>query len=75
MSRVRIPEADKDQSAFQEVDLGDRKSRHYLRSADKENIPPDVRPGLKRLTISPGANESTTSITRAPKVSTMRCST
>jgi hypothetical protein len=69
VSKLRILEADKDKSAFQEVDLGERRARDYLRSADKENIPPPVvRHGLKRLAISPGANES---ISRTPKVSLM----
>jgi hypothetical protein len=74
VSQLRIPEGDKDQPVFQEVDLGERRFRDYLHSADKENIPPPGH-GLKRLTISPGANESTVSIARIPKVSMMRCHT
>lgn len=76
VSQSRIPEADTGKYVFQEVDLGERRPRDYLHSADKENIPPPgVGHGLKRLAISPGANESTVSIARTPKVSTARSST
>ena len=73
VSHLQIPEADKDRSVFQEVDLGERRSRDRHHPADKENIPPpDVGYGLKRLAISSGANESTVSVARTPKVSMIR---
>ena len=67
---MQITEADKDQSTFQEVDLGEMKSRDRDHSADKENVPPArLNHGLKRLGISPTTNESTASISRTTKVS------
>lgn len=61
-----IPDSNGDQ--FQEVDLGERKSRSHRHFADKENIPPPVtNHGLKRLVMSPGANASTVSVARTPK--------
>ena len=55
---------------FQEVDLGEMKSRDRHRSADKENVPPSsFNPGPKRLAISPSTNVSNTSLYRIPKVS------
>jgi hypothetical protein len=54
MSQLQITEADKDQSTFQEVDLGEMKSRDRDHLADKENVPPpSFNQGLKRLAISP----------------------
>ena len=61
--------ADKDQSTYQEVDLGDMKSGDRDRLADKENVPPpSSNRGLKRLATSPGVNGSNVSIARTPKV-------
>lgn len=74
MSQVRIAEADKDQSVFREVDLGEMKSRDRDHSADKENVPPSsFNHGLKRLATYPNTNESNTSISRTTKVSVVRC--
>lgn len=65
---TQIPEMDRDRYAFQEVDLGERKSRSHRHCADKENIPPPVANyGLRRMAMSPGANESTASLSRTPK--------
>lgn len=70
VSQSRITEVDKDQPMFQEVDLGEMKSRDRHRLVDKENAPPpSFNQGLKRLTISPYVNESSTSLYRTPKVS------
>ena len=73
VSQVHITEADKDQSTFQEVDLGEMKSRDRDHSANKENVPPPrLNHELKRLAISPTTNESSVSISRIPKVSVVR---
>jgi len=73
VSPLQITEADKDQTMFQEVDLGEMKSRsRHHRSADKENVPPpSSNRGLKRLAIPPNTNESNASTHRVPKVSVM----
>lgn len=69
----QLPKADRNQFAFQEVDLGERRTRDHRNSADKENIPPPIsNHGLKRLGIPSGANESAVSVARTPKVSAMR---
>lgn len=72
VSKSQIAEADKGQPAFHEVDLGGMRSRDLDDSADKGNVPPSsFNYGSKRLMISPVTNESTTSISRAAKVSVM----
>jgi len=67
-SPSQFVEVEKDLSFFQEVDLGEGKSRGRHRSADKENVPPPTSSrGLKRLAASPDFNESTVSIVRGSK--------
>lgn len=73
-SRLQLTEADKVQPTFQEVDIGEVKSREdrYHRLADKENVPPpSFNQGSKRLAMSHHTNGSNASLCRPPKVSTM----
>lgn len=71
-SRLQLTEADKDQPMFQEVDIGEVKSREdrYHRLADKENVPPpSFNQGVKRLAMSHHTNGSNASLYRPSKVS------
>jgi hypothetical protein len=70
VSKLQIAEADKNQSAFREVDLGGMGPCYLDHSADKENVPPSaLNYGSERLVISSSTDESTTSRSRIAKVS------